>query len=225
MRASSLALTIFERGRRPAGHSSINCNELSRQYQKCNAATDPGKSRHPLSTPSTYTAGCFDLSLQYLRVEGFDNIVVNTGALGRDDALRLGFSRHHDKTHAVECRIGSDELDKFKAAHRLHVPIGNDQSILLELKLGQSAFTIRRLVDVMKANLLKEIPNNADHRLEIIDDENRHCKVKHHGSSKWIRRAVWNNPNQTGDRARSAILPARTSALNGSQPPARLIEK
>jgi len=58
------------------------------------------------------------------------------------------------------------------AAHRLHVPIGDDQAVALLPHPVERRIAVVDLIDVAEADRLRHLAENAAHRLEIIDDQN-----------------------------------------------------
>jgi hypothetical protein len=77
--------------------------------------------------------------------------------------------------------IGAHLLQKLEAGHGRHVPVGDHQPVLLLLELAQGLRAVLRLVDVVEADLLQQVADNAQHRLVVVNDENRGGKVKAHG--------------------------------------------
>src|SRR4029079_12021747 len=71
-----------------------------------------------------------DLRFQRRRVERLDDVVVHPSLLRRDHVLGLRLGGHHDEGRAREPVVGAHLAQQLVAGHRLHVPVGDDQSIV-----------------------------------------------------------------------------------------------
>src|SRR3954454_4860930 len=150
-----------------------------------------GSARFGKDGPTLGPEDGVDLRFQRLRVERLDDVVVDPRLLGRDDVLRLGLGGHHDERRRAEMVVGADLLKELVAGHRLHVPIGDHEAVLLLLQLAESGRAVRRVVDIVEAELLEKVSNDADHRLVVVDHQDRHRKVHcHHPAPAWHDRSV-----------------------------------
>src|SRR5690606_38196667 len=121
-----------------------------------------------------------ELLLQRCRVERFDDVVADAGLLRRNHVLALALRRDHDEGQVLQPVVRPHLAQELQAGHRLHVPVGDDEAVVLVPELVQRGAAVRRLVHVVKAKLLQQIPNDPQHRLVIVDDQDRHVHVNGH---------------------------------------------
>src|SRR5207248_9957372 len=69
----------------------------------------------------------FDLGLEGLGVERFDDVVIHARLLGRDDVFGLRLGGHHPERRSGQTRIGAARLDELVAGPRFLVPISIHQ--------------------------------------------------------------------------------------------------
>src|SRR3546814_13945558 len=63
-----------------------------------------------------------------------------------------------------ELLVGPDLLEQLQPGHRLHVPVGDHEAEIVAPQLLQRRRPVRRLVDVVEADLSQEIANDSQHR-------------------------------------------------------------
>src|SRR5437763_1712673 len=137
-----------------------------------------GKPHRPIYERAMALAGerqghRIDLGLQRRRVERLDDVVVHAGLLGRDHVLGLGFRRDHDEGRGGEVGIGPHFAQQVITRHRLHVPVGDHEPVLLAAHLVQRRRTVAGIIDILEAKLLQQIPDDTDHGAVVIHHQNR----------------------------------------------------
>src|SRR5579875_3375054 len=121
-----------------------------------------------------------ELRLQRRGIERLDDVVADPRLARHHHVLGLALGRHHDEGEVLELDVGAHLAQELQAGHRLHVPVGNNQPVRLVAKLLQGEAAVRRLVDVVEAELLQKIADDPKHGLVVIDDEDRHVLVDGH---------------------------------------------
>src|SRR3546814_1544609 len=104
--------------------------------------------------------------LQGGRVERLDDVIADTGLLRRDHVLCLALGRDHDEGQLLQLGVRTNFGEKLHAAHRLHVPVGDDQRVFLVAQLLQRRAAVGGFIDVVEAELLQQVADNPQHRSE-----------------------------------------------------------
>ena len=78
---------------------------------------------------------------------------------------------------------GANLLEQLESCHRRHVPVGDHEPVFLFLELAQSLRAVLGFIDIVEADLLQEVADDAQHRLIIIDDEHRKRRIQCHDVS------------------------------------------
>src|SRR5690242_8475627 len=121
-----------------------------------------------------------DLLLQGRGVERFDDVVVDAGFLGGDDVLGLALGRDHDEGCPLQLHVGAHFLEQLQPCHRLHVPVRDDQAVILAgAQLFQGARAALGLVDVLEPELIEQVLEDATHRVVVVDDQDIHVWIGH----------------------------------------------
>ena len=158
--------------------------------------------------------------LQRLRVERLDDVVVDAGLLGRDHVVGLRLGGDHDEAGGVQGGIGADFPQQVEAGHRRHVPVRDDEPIGLLPHLGERGRAVSGVVDVLESELLEQVADDADHRVVVVDNEDRHRRVSCHGPSLRPQR-------RSGEHAaadRDAKYPARSNSGHSPNLLAKAVE-
>ena len=80
----------------------------------------------------------------------------------------------------MQISIASDLFEQTQTGNRLHIPIRDDQAVLLFFHLIERFAAIRRFVDIFETDLLQKISHNPKHRFVIVNDEDRHVFIYGH---------------------------------------------
>ncbi len=122
----------------------------------------------------------FDLAFKCFGIEGLDNVIVHARLFGGNHIVGFGLSRHHDEGCLLQLQVGAHFFEQFIAGHRLHIPVGDHQTIAFVAQFGERHRAVCGFIDIVKTNLLEQIVNNPQHCFIVIDDQHRHRQINSH---------------------------------------------
>jgi len=71
-------------------------------------------------------------------------------------------------------------VQQGKAGHRLHIPVGNDQTVVPSAQFGECGRSAICIVNLLKTKLLEQVMRDANHRAVVVHDQNRLGQIDSH---------------------------------------------